>query len=143
MADHFIGVGTQNGAKRLVDTGELSGASEVVAEMVVGGVMRKAFTASIASSATTSGTIDLGAYVLSAVDLPAAFTGTALSFQGSHDGVIFDPIHKDGALYSVACGTSRNLSLDLMAMLAYRYIRLVSGSAEGAARTFTAIGVLG
>jgi hypothetical protein len=50
-------------------------------------------TATIASAATTSGAITLGANTITGMVLPAAFTGTALSFQVSADGATY------GALY--------------------------------------------
>ena len=95
-------------------------------------------TATIAISTTTSGTVDLtptrkavGLY------LPAALTGTSMTFLVSHDNSTF-VIAKamDGASsYSVTVGTNRYVPLDDRVMRGVRYIQLVSGSTETAARS--------
>jgi hypothetical protein len=90
------------------------------------------------STATSS--LFLAGGIAGAIITPAALTGTALSFQVSYDGVTFTPLYATGGTtisYTVAA--SRVIPLDPAVFGAFPYIKLVSGSAEGAARTFTVI----
>jgi hypothetical protein len=89
----------------------------------------------ISNGGTESTALDVFGCVLSAIEIPSAFTGTTISFKGSIDGTTYSPVYdKIGALYSVAVGTSRIIVLDPTITYGLRYIKIVSGSAEGAAR---------
>lgn len=92
-------------------------------------------------------TIDNGATVSSAIELarderpvmiqtPAALTGTAITFQASIDGTTYVPVYEVGGTnaYSVTVSTSRAVALDHRVFAAVNYLKLVSGSAEAAAR---------
>ena len=90
-------------------------------------------TATIASSGTESSVINLVDAVLVHVYLPAAFTGTSLSFKGSYDGTNFFAIHDlDGAVaLPVAQGNCYRLPDDVLTP----FLRVVSNGAEGGVRT--------
>jgi len=94
----------------------------------------------IAISGTTSTTLTLqGSRVPLALVLPAALTGTTITFKASNDNATFYPIYYESTSYSVTVSTSRHVALDRRAFEGVRYLQLVSGLAESAART---IGVI-
>lgn len=69
--------------------------------------------------------------------MPGAFTGTALTFQGSADGVTFQPIYDDtGLQVSVAVAANRAIGLDTksLPLSSWAFLKLVSNGAEGADR---------
>lgn len=102
------------------------------------------FTATIANGQTESSTVQLGSFRLAGVFIPAAFTGVALTFRGSYDGTNFFPVHTAaGAALSVTVAAGRYVILNPDDFLGLRYIRFVSGSAEGALRTLQAAGAWG
>ena len=97
-------------------------------------------TVTIASSGTTSTTLTLqGGRVPLAIILPAAFTGTALTFKNSSDDATYVPVYDESTQYSVNCGTSRHIALKRQAVDAIKYFQIVSGSTETASRTITVI----
>lgn len=72
--------------------------------------------------------------------MPAAFTGTALTFQGSADGQLFQQVFDDtGAALSVTVAAGRCVGLDTKALplASWAFIKLVSNAAEGADRVIT------
>jgi hypothetical protein len=78
--------------------------------------------------------------IAGAIITPAALTGTALSFQVSYDGTTYTALYATGGTaisYTVAA--SRVIPLDPAIFGAFPYLKIVSGSAEAAARTFTII----
>ncbi len=89
----------------------------------------------------TSGDALLGGTNLVAVLLPAALTGVTMTFTGSVDSTTFVPVYAvDGAsAYSITVGTSRIVPVDIRVFAGLRNVRVVSGAAEGAARTITLI----
>lgn len=95
-------------------------------------------TVVIANGATVSGALHLGGSTLIAVVMPAAFTGVALTFQTSHDGTTYQTL-VDGAGAAVTCtvAASQNVSLGTgrAHIIGWPYVKVVSGAAEGAART--------
>lgn len=103
---------------------------------------RATTTATIANGGTNSGSVDLTNTALLAFIAPAAWTPATLKLEGSADNTnwsnILDP---DGAAVSsypaVTAGAA--YSIDVADMLPYRYVRFVSGAAQGADRTFTVI----
>jgi hypothetical protein len=96
----------------------------------------KTGTVTIASGQTTSGAIDLtDQEKLLAVTIPAEFTGTTITFTASVDGSTYLPVYYEGTQYSVSVGTSRFIALDPRVFASANYVRIVSGSSEGAGRS--------
>jgi hypothetical protein len=93
-------------------------------------------TVTIANTATVSSvlTLDRGRIPLALIT-PAALTGTTFTFQSSADGNTYVPIYYESTAYSVTVSTSRHIALDRRAFEAVKYLKIVSGSAEGALRT--------
>lgn len=98
------------------------------------GVISKSKTATIANGQTTSDAVNCGDKPPVMLRMPAAFTGTSLTFQGSQDGVTFQEIDAGGSAYSVTVAASKDIALDPLKFGGARFIKLVSGSAEGADR---------
>ena len=97
-------------------------------------------TVTIANGGTVSTTLTLeGSRIPLALITPAALTGTTFTFKASNDNATFYPVYLESSSYSVTVSTSRHIALDRRAMEGVRYLQVVSGSAEGAART---IGVI-
>ena len=91
----------------------------------------------IATSTTVSSEVDLNGTHLFAIGTPAALTGTAITFQVSDTGGgTFNALYDDsGTQYSVTVAPSRVIYLDPSIFAAFRFLKLVSGSAESANRT--------
>lgn len=99
-------------------------------------------TINIASSTTVSSSVDLAETSLLAFVAPAAWTTSTLKLQGSNDNVTFFDLYDAyggavGSLASVTAGAG--YAVDVVAMLPWRYVRFVAGTAQGANRTFTLI----
>lgn len=100
-------------------------------------------TATIASSGTTSGAISTGIInfegtQLHGLEFPAAMTGTTMTFTGSRssDGTYVTLKEVGGASnYSVTVSASSFVPLDPRVFATFPFIKLVSGSAEGAERS--------
>jgi hypothetical protein len=92
----------------------------------------------IASGQTKSSSINVGNGTIAKINIPAAFTGTAMTFEGSFDDTTFVPIQDGaGAAISKTVSASIGVKLDAADLWGYPYIKFVSGSAEGAERTIT------
>jgi uncharacterized membrane protein len=97
---------------------------------------RFAGTVTIANGQTTSGAFDCGNTTLAAIQLPSDFTGTSVTFQGSIDGTTYTTIYDDtNTVYSIPVAVSRGYGLELALFYPWRYIKIVSASSEGAARS--------
>jgi hypothetical protein len=97
-------------------------------------------TATIANGATVSDEMDLtSGRSLVAIQTPAALTGTALTFTAcSTSGGTFVPVYDtSGNAVSVTVSTSRYIPLTPASFVGIRYLKVVSGSAEAAARSIT------
>jgi hypothetical protein len=94
-------------------------------------------TWTIASGQTVSGSIDKGSLELAGVQLPATFTGTGVTFQTSNDNVTFQALEWEGAAVDFTTSQGKNISWDPAKFAPWRYIKIVSDGAEGAARTLT------
>lgn len=94
--------------------------------------------ASIANAATVSAAIPTQGLTLVGVQLPAAFTGTALTFQGSVDGVTYQAVYSttSGTALSYTIAQARYIAIDPAPFYGLAYIKLVSGSTEAGARAF-------
>jgi hypothetical protein len=99
-------------------------------------------TATIASSGTTSGAINLSGLQVVAIDMPAAVTGTTMTFTASTalDGT-YDTVTEVGGAtnYSITLAASKWTAVDVRVFAGIPFLKLVSGSTEAAARTFSII----
>lgn len=93
----------------------------------------------ISASTTISEPVECDGMDLVAIQTPSAMTGTALTFQGSADGVTYAAIYDDaGTAISVTSAASRYIMVGntlLKALRGLRFLKVVSGSAEAADRT--------
>lgn len=95
-------------------------------------------TATIAASGTTSGEVDLRGGTLCGIHLPASFTGTSLTFTAAPaSGGTFRTLYRNGADYSVPVAQGKYVSLDPNVFAGVQFLKIVSGSSEGGARTLT------
>jgi hypothetical protein len=96
-----------------------------------------AVVATIANSAQNSSIVECGGFVLCGILLPAAFTSTALTFLASVDGVNFYPVKSTSSgtalSYTVVQGTF--CAINPQDFQGINYLKVVAGTAEGAART--------
>lgn len=91
---------------------------------------------SIANGATVSSSIDLQGLGLLQIMMPAAFTGTTITFQSSLDDVTYQACYNTaGSALSCTVAASRNILMSPGDLVGIRFLKLVSGSAEGGART--------
>lgn len=99
------------------------------------GTVNRAATVTIASGQTVSNGIDIGDQQIVGVITPATLTGVAITFQGSHDGITYKAVTKeDGTNYSITVAASRYVMIPPTALPGVRFVKLVSGAVEGAAR---------
>lgn len=95
-------------------------------------------TTTISSGQTVSAEIDLGGTTPVALITPAALTGTTVTFQAATTtGGTFNTVMKDGATLSVTVAASRFVVLQPSDFAGVRFLKVVSGSSEGADRTLT------
>lgn len=91
----------------------------------------------IANGQQLSSALNLKGLVLVGILLPAAFTGTALTFEASVDGTNFFLVKSttsgSSLSYTVAQGTYA--AINPVDFEGIEYLKIQSGSAEGAART--------
>lgn len=94
------------------------------------------FTATIGSGQTTSSVVYARNFSLFQLCLPSTFTGTTLTFQTSYDaGGTFQTLY-DNTGAAVSLSVNQGLNYDLPTALASSaFFKIVSGSAEGGART--------
>lgn len=94
-------------------------------------------TATIASGETKSGSIDLHETAQAGFILPAAFTGTAITFEVSADNVTFAPLEgSDGNPVSLTVSQGNAYAFPI-STFPFAFAKIVSGSAEGADRSIT------
>jgi len=102
----------------------------------------KNLTATIDVSESTTVSSAVENYVhgqISGLIIPGTFTGTSVTFQGSYDGDTYTVLYLDGADYSMAVDESRWVVLDPTVFYGVPYVKVVSGSAEGADREITVL----
>jgi hypothetical protein len=89
----------------------------------------------IASGGTKSTAVNTGGRSMVRISFPT-MTGTAVTLQGSDTDVDADykTIGNESAAFSIASPSARCVSLQPIYTLGYPYLRLVSGSADGAER---------
>lgn len=92
-------------------------------------------TATIANGATVSGVVALDAATVTGIVLPAAFTGTSLSFQVSADGSTYVALYDStNTLESMTVTQGRGYSVNPAVFSGWPYMKVVSGSTEGGSR---------
>ncbi len=92
----------------------------------------------IATSTTISNGVFMQGGIAGAILMPAALTGTALSFQVSIDDTVYTALYDTtGSAVSYTVAASRIIPLNKEVFASFPYLKIVSGSAEGANRTFT------
>lgn len=97
-------------------------------------------TVTIANGATVSAAADMGAASLVGIITPAALTGTAFGLQASADGVSYADVYgTSGSAVSVTAAPSRYIAVPRTTIDGARFVRVVSGSAEGGARSITLV----
>lgn len=97
-------------------------------------------TPSIASGQTKSGAIEISGAAFVTIKTPAALTGTTISFEGCESlGGTYVPIYDEfNTLVSLTVTTSRGYPVPSPVM-AWPYIKIVSGSSEGADRSIVVL----
>jgi len=95
----------------------------------------------ISSGGTTSGAIELeGGATLVGIRMPSAFTGTAMTFTESTSTTgTFQAVYDSAGQISLTVAASRTIMIDPARTRGLRFIKLVSGSSEGADRTIQVI----
>lgn len=94
---------------------------------------------SIANSGTASAAILCNGLSLVGIQLPATFTGTALTFQVSVDGTTYQSLYNASGAVSYTVAEGRFYAINPQDFYGVVYLKIVSGSSEGAARSFTAL----
>lgn len=102
-------------------------------------LLESGFTATITSGQQDSAAVDLKDFTLCGFFTPAALTGTALSFKACATvGGTYVPVHDAaGTLISKTVAAARYTPLNPEDFAGLRYIKVRSGSAEGADRIIT------
>lgn len=96
------------------------------------------FAATIASGGATSGAIDLGGRVLCGIFLPSTFTGSVLTFTGAATlGGTYKTVQSAGSDYSINVAGGKYVAVDPQVFSGIQYLKIVSGSTEGADRALT------
>lgn len=96
--------------------------------------------ATISNGTTTSGSIDLQGRGVVAIIMPAAFTGTSISFQISIDNVTFtDCYNTSNTQLTCTVTQGRAYLFNANDLVGIRYLKIVSNASEGADRTLTLI----
>lgn len=84
----------------------------------------------IPASASLSGGVDLGAYRLVGLSIPATFEPTTVTFQSSFDNVTWNNVFDSaGVERTVTTGPSRRIILSPSDFYGIRYIRIRGGTA--------------
>ena len=98
-------------------------------------------TATIANGASLSDALTLNGGRLTVIEMSAAWTAAALTFQASMDGTNYFNVYDDnGNEVYVIVDASRRVHIDIEALNQQKYIKLRSGTSvtainQGAART--------
>lgn len=102
-------------------------------------------TFSIAQSASLSSAVDMRACTMARIIMPAAMTGTALTFQHSEDGVTYTNLYDAfGSEVTITSAASRTIILSPGDWWILRFLKVRSGTSgtpttEAAARTIKVI----
>ena len=98
-------------------------------------------TTTIAATSTTSAAIDLGGASIAAIIFPAAFTGTTITFTvcDTASGTFVPLYDSSGSIVTVSVTVSAAVGFLITDFAAFRYVKIVSGSAEASERTLKII----
>lgn len=102
------------------------------------GLMENAKPAVIAASGTTSAALDLEGFSLVGIKVPAAFTGTALTFSvcdtlaGTYVPL---KVTTSGTALSYTVSQGNYYAIDPKDFYGVRFLKIISGSTEGTQRT--------
>jgi len=101
------------------------------------GLTNPNYTATIASGQQVSSKINLGGFSLVGIILPAAFTGTSLTFLASVDNTNFFPIYTttSGTQLSYTVAQGHYVAINPQDFYGVQYLEIQSGSSEAATRT--------
>ena len=93
-------------------------------------------TATITSGTDVTEALNLSGCNLVAFKLPAAFTGTAISFQGSFDGSTYYDLYRtvDNTLISTPVTADRMYLITVSDLAGVQYLKLKSDASEAADR---------
>lgn len=90
----------------------------------------------IASGQTVSAFIKTGGFSLVGIKVPAAFTGVALTFQMCDtEGGTYVPVYNALGPVSYTVAPGRYVAIDPKDFYGIAFLKIVSGTAEGATRT--------
>ena len=102
----------------------------------------KTFDVAIASGASQSGAVALGAAIPIGIEMPSVWTAADLTLLASIDDVNFSPVYNDGGeeLTITVGGAARYIALDQSYFVGFASIKLRSGTFDapvnqGGART--------
>lgn len=100
------------------------------------GQLNPNLSVTIANGQTVSALITTGGFSLCGILLPAAFTGTTLTFLVCNTaGGTFQPLYNSAGAVSYTVAASRYIAIDPKDFAGVAFLKIVSGSAEGALRT--------
>lgn len=106
--------------------------------------MRNNKSVTILSGEQVSTSFKTNDFDVPALIMPAAFTGTTVTFQGAvaNSDTFKDIYDTAGNLVSVTVAANRCISLAsvLNSLMGFGFIKIKSGSAEGADRTIVVVG---
>lgn len=92
----------------------------------------------IASGQGLSAVIPTEGFSLCGIQIPAAFTGTALTFQACATASgTFQPVYNSAGAVSYTVAQGRYIAIDPKDFQGIAFLIIVSGSNEGASRSFT------
>jgi hypothetical protein len=90
----------------------------------------------IPNGQTKTASIDTFGVTLVEIELPAAFDGTALTFETSSDNITFQPYYNiNNVPVSITCAQGRNYGIAAQDFFAARYLKIVSNASETGDRT--------
>lgn len=95
----------------------------------------------IASGQSVSDAFDAREFAAFGLVMSAAFTGTTITFQVSHDGVTYQALHKNTAdsAWSITVTAAKSYALP-SDLESWPFFKVVSGGTEAAARTLYVAG---
>lgn len=113
----------------------------------VGSAYPVSVSGTIANGGSLSGAVDMGRSTLSAIIFPAAWTAASLTFQFSADNSTYVDLLDGTTERTLTVTAGKGTVVSISDWPSARYLKLRSGTSatpvnQGAARTFTLIGVL-
>lgn len=100
------------------------------------GTMSSGVSATIANGQQESSALSLAGFTLVGIQFPAAFTGTTVTFEMSDAvGGTYVPVYNSAGLVTYTIAQGRYYAIDPKDFYGINFLKIKSGSAEGAART--------